>query len=136
MFYKNNIFVMPMFWFGFASAFGGQTLYEPIMYQWYNMAFTAFPIMWFAMFDEEFTKRSFLHEPRHYWIGLCNKQFNLKLISLAILKGIFTGLLIFLFVFESLNGNQIGPDGVNDSLWLSSSTLYAIVVIDANLWIL
>jgi len=32
MFYKNILFVMPQFWFGFTSAFSGQTLYEPILY--------------------------------------------------------------------------------------------------------
>ena len=32
MFYKNQLFVQPLFWFGFASAFSGQTLYEALIY--------------------------------------------------------------------------------------------------------
>ena len=32
MFYKNNLFVMPQYWFGFASGFSGQTLYESLIY--------------------------------------------------------------------------------------------------------
>lgn len=32
MFYKNVLFVLPQFWFGFVSAFSGQTLYESWLY--------------------------------------------------------------------------------------------------------
>lgn len=32
MFYKNVIFVLAQFWFGFRNAFSGQTLYEPVIY--------------------------------------------------------------------------------------------------------
>ena len=32
MFYKNILFVMPLFWFGFFSSFSGQTLYESVLY--------------------------------------------------------------------------------------------------------
>ena len=88
------------------------------------------------MFDEEFTKRSLLHEPGHYWIGLCNEYFSFKLLTWTVLKGIFNGLFIYLFVFKALNGLQIGSDGSDDSFWLSSAVLYAIVVIDANIWVL
>lgn len=136
MFYKNNLFVMPQYWFGFVTAFSGQVMYEPLIYQAFNIVFTAFPIMWFAMFDEEFTKRALLHEPKHYWIGLANEYFSLKLLTGTVLKGIFSGLFIFLYIFISLNGLSIGPDGTDDSFWLSSAVLYAIIVIDANVWVL
>jgi phospholipid-transporting ATPase len=56
MFYKNVIFVTAQFWFGFRNAFSGQTLYESFIYQGYNLAFTAFPIMWFSIFDMQHTK--------------------------------------------------------------------------------
>ena len=51
------------------------------------------------------------------------------------LKGIFNGLLIFLFVFCALNGTKIANDGINGSFWMSSAILYAIVVLNANVWI-
>ena len=54
MFYKNILFVMPQFWYGFWSAFSGQTLYESWIYQGYNLAFTAFPIMWYCVFDLQY----------------------------------------------------------------------------------
>jgi len=136
MFYKNNLFVMPQYWFGFASAFSGQTLYESIIYQGYNTVFTAFPIIWFAIFDEEFTKETLLREPRHYWIGLKDEFFTFKLLTLNVFKGILVGLLITLFVFCSLNGFHIEEAGYNGSFWMSSAILYAVVVIDANIYVL
>lgn len=51
IFYKNILFVVPQFWFGFLSVFSGQPLYEQWIYQLYNIIFTSIPIMWYAIFD-------------------------------------------------------------------------------------
>lgn len=51
MFYKNILFVMPQFWFGFWNVFSGQTIYEDMLYQMYNLIFTAFPIGIYAVLD-------------------------------------------------------------------------------------
>lgn len=42
--------------FGYWSAFSGQVLYEPFIYQLYNITFTSVPIMYFALFDFEYDK--------------------------------------------------------------------------------
>lgn len=42
---------MPQFFFGFYSGFPGQPLYEKVIYQLYNITFTSWPIMWYAIFD-------------------------------------------------------------------------------------
>ena len=136
MFYKNILFVMPQFWFGFTSAFSGQTLYEPIIYQFYNVAFTAFPIIIFAMLDQEFTKKTFLTDPRKYCIGLTNEYFSYNLVTRTIFKGIFNGLLTVMFVINGLNGSHVGAYGLNGDLWVSGTLIYAIVVVNANLFVM
>jgi phospholipid-transporting ATPase len=50
-FYKNVLYVMPQYYFGFDSAFSGQPLYDPFIYQLYNITMTSLPIMWYALFD-------------------------------------------------------------------------------------
>lgn len=46
----------------------------------YNILFTAFPIMWFALFDQEFLRDELLEDPVHYKIGLkSNYSFLLTL---------------------------------------------------------
>ena len=91
--------------------------------------------MWFAIFDEEFTKKTFLSEPKHYAIGPRDAYYTFKLLTLTVLKGLLNGLFITLFVYVSLNGFQVGANGKNGSFWVSSSLLYGIVVINANVWI-
>ena len=73
IFYKNYLFVLPQFWYGFMSAFSGQTLYEAWIYQMYNIMFSAFPVMWFALFDYEHPREHFLSQPKLFRIGLRGK---------------------------------------------------------------
>jgi len=50
-FYKNMLYVLAQFWFGFYSVFSGQPLYDSFIYQMFNISFTGLPIMWYAVFD-------------------------------------------------------------------------------------
>ena len=55
-FYKNIVYVFAQYIFGFWSTFSGQTLYEALIYQAYNISMTSLPIMWYALFDFEYLK--------------------------------------------------------------------------------
>ena len=76
MFYKNILYVMPIWAFGFISSFSATAIYDIWLYQLYNVMFTALPIMWFAIFDWEHDKETFLTQPKLYRIGLDNVFFN------------------------------------------------------------
>jgi magnesium-transporting ATPase (P-type) len=73
MFYKNVLFVFPMFLFGFFSVFSGTAIYDNYLYQLFNVFFTGAPIMWFGMMDFEHEKDEFLKKPKYYSIGLKGK---------------------------------------------------------------
>lgn len=51
MFYKNVLYVLPIFFYGIFNGFSGQNFYDLNMYNLYNIAFTGFPILWFCMND-------------------------------------------------------------------------------------
>lgn len=51
---------MAQYWFGIFSVFSGQPLYEPFIYQMYNLHMTGLPITYYAVFDFQFTKASFM----------------------------------------------------------------------------
>ena len=51
------------------------------------------------------------------------------------IKCIVKGMFIFYLVFYSLNGDHVGELGRNGSFWMSSAVLYALVVINANVWV-
>ena len=52
-FYKNVLYILVQYIFAFFNVFSGQTLYEKILYQFYNIAFTGLPIFWFSLFDQQ-----------------------------------------------------------------------------------
>ena len=72
MFYKNVLYVLPIFFYGIYNAFSGTNFYDLNMYNIYNIAFTGVPIGWFCMFDWQYEKQKFLQEPHLYMIGLKN----------------------------------------------------------------
>ena len=76
MFYKNVLYVIPIFMFGFESFFSGTVIYDAIMYQLYNVIFTGLAIIWFAVFDWEFDKAQLMRQPKLYRIGLEDVFFN------------------------------------------------------------
>lgn len=75
-FYKNIIFVLPIFWYGLLSLFSGTQIYNPWLYQSYNFAYTGLPICWFCTFDWQYTKQQLMADPSLYSIGLQDRCFN------------------------------------------------------------
>lgn len=56
-FYKNLLLVLPQFWFGFVNGFSSANIYDPWVYQLYNVIFTSFPIIIYAIFDQQHSKK-------------------------------------------------------------------------------
>lgn len=52
-FYKNLTFTMPQFFFTFFCAYSGQTAYDDWYITFYNMVFTALPLLIRALFDRD-----------------------------------------------------------------------------------
>jgi len=48
-FYKNVILIFPEFWFAFFNGFSGIIIYDPYIFQLYNMMFAAMPIVIYAL---------------------------------------------------------------------------------------
>ncbi len=100
MFYKNIILVIPVFAFGWISLFSGTPIYNMIFLDFYNLALTAIPIIWFAVFDWEQEKATFLVNPRLYQIGMDDVFFNKAAFWRWFFYAVWQGILIaFLVVF-------------------------------------
>ncbi|CDW78607.1 phospholipid-translocating p-type flippase family protein [Stylonychia lemnae] len=134
-FYKNALFVLPQYWFGFFSAFSGQTLYEAFIYQLYNIMFSSVPIVWYAIFDFQHTKEYFLTTPKSYDIGLKNKCFGTRVFWLWFANGAFSAAVV-LFVGLYAMEVSLDEEGKTNGLYISGSVVYAGVVIIANMKIL
>jgi len=133
-FYKNVLFVSPQFWFGTVSIFSGQTLYDPWIYQLFNIFFASVPIIWFGIYDKEISYKNLEENPNYYIQGIAGKLFH----SIRFWRWVFYGLLqaffVFLFGFYTLTHPE--PDGRILDLWSVGSMAYASIVIIVNLRIL
>jgi phospholipid-transporting ATPase len=52
-FYKNLVMTLPHFLFAFNNGFSGQTIYDDWYIALFNMGFTAWPLAWRAMLDQD-----------------------------------------------------------------------------------
>ena len=136
-FYKNVLYVIVQFNFGFYSVFSGQTLYEPFIYQMYNMFFTGVAPMWWALFDFEHTKETFMKTPRLYRIGMDHTKFSMKIfwtwIAFATYQTVL--LLFFCIVFIQMNP-EVPEGGLIYNFWASGHMTYLACVILANFCLL
>ena len=162
-FYKNIVYISVQYYFGFWSAFSGQPLYEPFIYQFYNITFTSLPIMYYALFDFEHEKEKpkyspkrqfgeketyyFLEHPHLYRIGIENTCFGISHFFSWISYGLFHAVFVFftcLFFIDYPGQNAVG-DYVIDSeenksdwgkdlgLWVSGHTVFCCCIIVVNL---
>ena len=130
-FYKNFLFVMPLFYVGFYSVFSGQTIYDPWLYQLYNIAFTVLPIIWFGIYDSERTTTESMNNPKYYY-NLSQKLFNRFKFWEWIFYGIVQGFAVFFFVFSSNNIYSNNIDGEIQDFKCSGAMAYSLVIIIAN----
>ena len=75
-FYKNVLLNFPNFWFGYFNWFSGQTAYDEVGYQLFNLSFTSIPILVYALFDRQTTDTVLLKNPKYYEIGPQRLLFN------------------------------------------------------------
>lgn len=75
-FYKNVLLNFPNFWFGYFNIYSGQTAYEEIGYQLFNLFFTSLPIGLYSLFDKQTTDTVLLKDPKYYAIGPKRIMFN------------------------------------------------------------
>jgi phospholipid-transporting ATPase len=133
-FYKNVLFVMPQFWFGFVSYFSGQTLYDPWIYQLYNIFFASLPIIWFGIYDKEVPYELLYNDSRYYIQGVINKLFHSQRFWKWVFYGILQGFILFLICFFSNNSSL--PYGETQDMWSVGTMIFGFVVIMVNLKIL
>lgn len=82
-------------------------MYEPLIYQLYNITMTSIPIMYFALFDFEYEKGVFMKKPKLYKIGMNSSCFGYGTFAMWLLYAMFHGLIIYFICFGMLLDTQI-----------------------------
>ena len=148
-FYKNILYICTQYVLGFWSVFSAQVLYEPFIYQLYNIMFTSIPIMYYALFDFEYdkfnteiddqkrelsaNKKFLMNNPELYRIGINYSCYSLTLFTKWLLYGIAQSLIIFWLTYYLICTNDLQSDGKNISFWVIGHTVYGACIFVANI---
>jgi len=133
MFYKNVVVVLPQFYLNAVSLFSGQRLYIDLMFQLYNVAFTALPIMVFGVLDQDCSKADSSANPHLYFLGPQRFYFNRTVFCQWVISGIWHSLIVFWVPYLAFSGvNITSSDGATTDLWADGMLVYLQVIIVAN----
>lgn len=135
MFYKNIILVIPVFAFGCFSLFSGTPIYNMIFLDFYNLALTAIPIIWFAVFDWEHDKATFLTQPKLYKIGMDDVFFNKAAFWRWFGYAVWQGVLIAFLVVYTFD-NAVIQHGQQSGLALEGNYIFYTIVVVVNIKVL
>ena len=136
-FYKNFVFTLVQFFYGFYTNFSGQTIIDDWYISFYNLIFTSLPLGARALLDIDLRPEDgtivkkmlpFLYaELKKYPI------FNKKIFSLYLLKGLVHCLINYFFTIYSTSDRPIDSDGNNDCLWYTSVDIYTNILVIVSL---
>lgn len=135
-FFKNWFHVASTVAFGGFTYFSGVMIFNVVLYELFNVIYSSWPIILWAVFDEEHSFKESTESPELYAPGITNAHFNqsrfLRSIGSAILFGV-SSLLVIVNIMETEVLDSVGTIG---GLRLSGSILLAVIIIIVNLKIL
>jgi phospholipid-transporting ATPase len=89
--------VLPVFYFGWDTGMSGVTFYEAtINLQLYNVFYTSFPIIVFALWDQEWPANHFVEYPYLYVAGRRGRIFTKTKFARWIIFAAFEAFVIFM----------------------------------------
>lgn len=132
-FYKNLIIVLPQLWIALASGFSGQVVYEPMIFEFYNIVYTAAPVLIYAVLDRQYEITNLENAPSFYLDGPRRVLFNTnQLFSRWIARAAMQSLIICFFAFFMIEYNFVS-NGLLHDFWTTGMAIFTGVVIVANL---
>lgn len=136
-FYKNMVYVMPQFWLALFNQFSGQNMFDPFIFQMYNIAYASIPIMIYALQDEEYSSSHLTQHPHLYLQGRQHLLFNSRVFWLQVVNGVGQALSITLPTFFIMEQYSFGyQDGTPFFFWATGMTVFGAVVYVTNFKIL
>ena len=130
-FYKNFVFTIVHFFFGFMNDFSGQTIIDDWFITVYNLLFTSIPLGVRGIFDISLKgndgKIVDLLMPFLYKEQKENPIFDLKKFTFSLIKGILHSTINYYFTLASIY-RMIYRDGHEGNIWANSVTLYTNIL--------
>lgn len=138
-FYKNVVFVFPLFWYGIFCDFDGTYLYEFSYLMLFNLFFTSVPVITMGCLDQDVPAKVSLAVPELYRRGILNSDWSVpRFLTLYMLDGMYESFICFFFTwFLHWQGVFTNQDGmpVDHRFWLGVFSAH-IAVFSCNTYVL
>ena len=135
-FYKNFVFTIIHFFFGFWNDFSGQTIIEDWFISFFNLIFTSLPLAARGILDVSLRLDDGIIVkiliPYLYKEQREKPHFNVRNFLLNLLKGIIHALINYFFTLYSIN-YTIDEEGHDSNLWVISAVLYTNILLIVSL---
>ena len=137
-FYKNAVFTFPQFMFAFICGFSAQTIFDDYYITFYNMVFTALPLMVKAVFEQDINYKPNLDHFRYffpalYYVGQRSLIFSATNYLKWIVEAALHSVVVFIVAYWSHRDAILHEDGRNNDLWSFSVTVFTAVILIVTL---
>lgn len=130
-FYKNFAFTLVHFWYAFFCGFSAQTVYDEWFITFYNLMYTALPVLGMSLFDQDVNDYWSMHFPELYEPGQRKRTFNHREFIKCMLYSVYSSLVLFFVPYGAIQGSeQNNGKSVGDyqSFALTAQTCLVVVV--------
>ena len=131
-FYKNFVFTIIHFFYGFWNDFSGQTIIEDWFISLFNLVFTSIPLAARGILDISVRPEDGnivkILIPYLYKEQREKPHFNIKNFLLNLLKGIIHSLINYFFTINIIQG-EIDEKGHNSNIWAISVVLFTNILL-------
>jgi magnesium-transporting ATPase (P-type) len=128
IFYKASLVAITQYFFGFFSGFAGQQFWNDLPYQFYNVVFTATPIMACAVLNKHLPRSTLENNPAAYREAK-NKAFTSIGFLGWIMRSVIHSIILFFIPLGTIGYNNISYSGdPGHGLWYFSTSVYFCVV--------
>jgi phospholipid-transporting ATPase len=132
-FYKNIALYLTQFWYIFLNGYSGQTIYDGWTIALFNVFFANFPMLVFAVIDQDVSAEASLAHPQLYALGQRSHYFNTKVFWLSNLTAVAHSLAIFFLCFGPFWQSGVFQGGQDVGLFGVGVVMFTVVVVVANL---
>lgn len=134
-FYKNLAWINAQLYFAFLSSFSGQTIYSAMLLTFYNVAFTALPVLAYGVFEKDASPDLLMAVPRLYKSLSRNALLRWRPFLQWCVSGIWHSLAMFFGTLAVFGyGGSASPNGqATGGLWEAGTVMYTVCIVVVNL---
>ena len=121
--YKNVAFIFVLFWFGIHSGWSGQNFYDAAIITLYNVFFTAFPPVFFALMEQDATPEMIYRYPLLYKESQKAKNFTPWTFGFWVVEAFYVSLICYFIPYIMFDDSTVEFYWAGDAVAIAAITV-------------